>query len=54
MSVLSISHAYPDGTVVQVEVEVDDDYPDSLAEAEARCLGLYRGAVPDMAPDGES
>lgn len=48
MSLVGITHHYPDGTVVEVAVEVDDDYPDSLAEAEARCLSLYRSVVPDV------
>lgn len=48
MSAVAITHHYPDGTVVECAVEVDDDYPDSLSEAEARCLSLYRSVVPDV------
>lgn len=48
MSGVSITHAYPDGSVVRVEVEVADDFPQCLAEAEARCMSLYRAAVPDV------
>lgn len=50
MSAVAITHCYPDGTTVECAVEVDDDYPDSLAEAEARCLSLYRQVVPDAEP----
>lgn len=49
MSVIAITHSWPDGTEIEIAVEVDDDYPDSLAEAEARCLSLYRQVVvPDV------
>lgn len=49
MSAIAITHEWPDGTCVEVAVEVDDDYPDSLAEAEARCLSLYRRVVVEEA-----
>jgi hypothetical protein len=48
VSAVAITHQYSDGTVIEVAVEVDDDYPQSLAEAEARCLSLYRSVVPDL------
>lgn len=45
MSAVSITHQFACGSAVEVTVEVDDDYPQSLAEAEARCLSLYRSVV---------
>lgn len=52
MSAIGITHEWPDGTTIEITVEVDDDYPDSLSEAEARCLSIYRSLVPDVEEAG--
>ena len=51
MSAIMVTHEWPDGTSIEIAVEVDDDYPDSLSEAEARCMSIYRGIVLDTEPD---
>ena len=44
-----IVQRWPDGGEVEVDVHVDESYPDSVAEAVGEVLRLWRGAVPDDA-----
>lgn len=45
MTGVAITHTWADGSSARVEVEVRGDYPDSLAEAVARVLDLYRDVI---------
>lgn len=56
MSAISITHQFPNGAAIEVTVEVDESYPQALAEAEARCVSTYREVVLDpetIEPGGE-
>lgn len=47
MSAIMVTHEWPDGTSIEIAVEVEESFPDALAEAEARCMSIYRGIVLD-------
>ena len=47
MAVARITQHFSDDVDLMVEVEVDECFPDAVAECVARVLDLWRGAVPD-------
>ena len=45
MAFARISRSWPDGDVLECEVQVDECYPDAVAEAVARARDLFRQGV---------
>jgi hypothetical protein len=45
MASARITQTWPDGTVVEVEVHVDLNYPDAVAEAKAQAVSMWNATV---------
>ena len=45
MAAVTITHAYADDETVSITVEVDESYPDALAEARATAVRAYHQAT---------
>lgn len=50
MTTVIVQHAWPDGSVTSVEVEVENDYPDALDQARTVAV---RGLAEAVAALGE-
>ena len=53
MARVRIHHWFEDGTHTQVEVKVDSNYPDAMAEAVARVRDLWREVCADGDEGGD-
>lgn len=49
MSSVRILRVYANGSQLEVEVDIDEDYPDAVAECQARALDTWAN-IPD--PEG--
>ena len=45
MATVTVQRSWPDGDVLTVEIEIENDYPDALAEAKRTALNAYEEAL---------
>ena len=45
MAFARISRSWPDGDILECEVQVDESFPDACDQAVAEALRLFRGGV---------
>lgn len=51
MTSVTVQHAWADGSVTSVEVDVENDYPDALATARAEAVRGLAEAVAVLSDD---
>jgi hypothetical protein len=51
MASITIRHTWGDGSVTEVRVQVNESYPDCVAEARANARALLRDVVADLSDD---